>query len=112
MIHASHPIAGHYRTKLAAYAVWSPVRIWHGPPADPVTGELLDRSPRWQATIRGEPYDGDVIELWTRCAGNPISRVEYDYQVAMHAHATEHEPDMPEAAPKSRIDHHKIKPIF
>lgn len=111
-MHPSQPIAGHYRTRLVAGGPWCPVKIWHGPPADPVTGELLDRSPRWQATLRGEPYDGDVIELWLRCAGHPISKAEHDYQVAMHKHATEHEPRLPEAAPKTRIDHHKMPPIF
>lgn len=106
------PVTGYYRTRLVAHGVWCPVHIWHGQPADPVTGELLDRSPRWQATIRGEPYGGDVLDLWFWVSAHPISKAEYDYQVAMHKHATEHEPRLPEAAPKTRIDHHRMPPVF
>lgn len=111
-MHPSQPVEGYYQTRLVAGGPWCPVKIWYGLPADPVTGELLDRSPRWQALFLGEMFEGNVFGLWCRCAGSPISKAEYDYQVAMHRHAVEHEPDMPEAAPKTRIDHHKMPPIF
>ena len=108
----STPTEGHYRVKLAKGSVWSPVCLWFGPPADPLTGEELDRSPRWQALVRGKPWERDVLELWTWCAGQPIGANEYQYLLAIHRHASAHEPDMPEAAPREAINHMKTRTIF
>ena len=106
------PIAGHYRLQLAPGAPWSPCRFWFGPPADPDTGELLDRSPRWQAEVRGELWAGNIVKLWQYACNHPIPEPTCRYMVAIARHATEHEPDMPEAAPKTAINLNSIKPIF
>lgn len=106
------PVAGHYRVKLAKGAVWSPVKLWFGPPLDPVTGEELDRSPRWQALVRGKLWERGVLDLWAWCAGQPIGENEYEYLMAIHRHASAHEPDMPEASPREAINHLTTKPIF
>lgn len=108
----SEPTAGHYRMRLVARGPWVPCKIWFGPPLDPLTGEELDRSPRWQAEVRGKPYDRDVLDLWTWCAGQPIGANEYLYLLAIHRHASAHEPDMPEAAPHEKINHLKTPTIF
>lgn len=108
----STPTAGFYRVKLARGAVWSPVKFWFGPPADPVTGEPLDRSPRWQALVRDQLWDGDPIELWTWCAGQPIGENEYEYLCAIHRHASVHDPTQPEAAPREAVNHLTMKPLF
>lgn len=111
-LHVSTPTAGFYRVKLARGAVWSPVKLWFGPPLDPLTGEELDRSPRWQALVRGFLWERDVLELWTWCAGQPIGESEYEYLLAIHRHASAHEPGMPEARPREQIDLNVMKPLF
>jgi hypothetical protein len=50
------------------------IRIWNGPPADPVTGELLDRSYRWQAAANGEPIE--LERVWPKCAADTITEAE------------------------------------
>lgn len=89
-----------------------PARFWHGPPLDPVTGDLLDRSPRWQAELCGRPYDGDILELWSRCAAHPIGPSEHDYLLAIYLHATRHEPDMAEASPREPVNWLKMPTIW
>lgn len=53
-----------------------PVCIWFGPPSDPVTGELLERSYRWQALLDGRETDIDTV--WPFVAGNKITETEYE----------------------------------
>lgn len=69
------PVAGFYKRRMVRGGPWVGVKLWFGPPADPVTGEPLDRSPRWQALVAGvesEPY-----EAWISCCGHPITEDEY-----------------------------------
>lgn len=103
---------GYYRTRMVSGGPWCPVRIWFGPPADPDTGELIDRSPRWQATLRGLQYEGDVASLWSWCAKHPITEAEHNYMVATARHAVTHEPEMPEASPREKIDFNKLRVRF
>lgn len=77
------PIEGYYRLRLARGAVWSAVRIWHGPPLDPDTGEEMDRSWRWQATINGALVEIDRV--WPRCAADRIDQREHDYLIRIQA---------------------------
>lgn len=72
----STPTAGLYRFRLRSGAVYGAVRIWHGPPHDPVTGEELDRSWRWQAMFNDEQIDLDRV--WPACGRMPIDKAEYD----------------------------------
>lgn len=68
------PEAGYYRMRLRAGAVWVAIRIWFGPPRDPLTGEVMDRSHRWQATANGKPID--LERVWPQCAADPIDEAE------------------------------------
>ena len=52
-----------------------PCVIWFGPPTDPVTGEELDRSPRYQALVDGREID--IEEIWPFVAGDKIEAEEY-----------------------------------
>ena len=73
---ASIPEAGFYRMRLRSGAVPCGVRIWHGPPHDPDTGEEMDRSWRWQAEANGDPVDID--DVWPPRRGfSSIDQAEY-----------------------------------
>lgn len=96
-----------------------PVRVWFGPPADPETGEDLDRSPRWQIAIAGqlinenENWDamrvgnqtiGSLDEFWPACTRSPIDADEYRYRLERAAWAGEHDPNDPFGDTAARID--------
>lgn len=92
-----------------------PVRIWWGPPADPETGELLDRSPRWRIHLAGTEFDGEPVRLgnitiyavtdfWPTCATAPIDEREYAYRLERQAWAAIYDPDDPFATPGGRVD--------
>jgi hypothetical protein len=68
------PIAGYYRMRLRSGGVFVAIRIWFGQPRDPLTGDLMDRSLRWQATANGNPIDLDRV--WPQCAADPIDEAE------------------------------------
>lgn len=68
------PIAGYYRMRLRSGGVFVAIRIWFGPPRDPLTGEVMDRSHRWQATANGKPID--LERVWPQCAADPIDEAE------------------------------------
>lgn len=101
-IEISTPIAGFFRFRLHSGAVFGGVQIWHGPPADPVTGEELDRSWRWQARFNGE--DIDLDRVWPACAANPITAAEYRQFIKAQAWARKHAPDSAHAERGRRID--------
>lgn len=101
-ISASEPVAGFYRCKLVSGGVTGAVRIWHGPPHDPVTGEEMDRSWRWQAEFEGEYIDLDRV--WPVCAGDPISESEYRRYCARRTWAEQHAPDSAYANRTHRLD--------
>lgn len=90
-VSVSEPVAGFYRVKLGRSTVRRYVRTWYGPPADPVTGEILDRSWRWQAEADGEPIDFERV--WPICAGDPVSEDDYRRAVARKAWAKEQAPE-------------------
>lgn len=96
------PVAGYYRTKLRGGGVLVGIRLWHGAPVDPVTGEELDRSWRWQAEANGEPLDFDRV--WPGCAGDPITEQQYRGYVAQQRWAQQHAPDSSFADPRKRHD--------
>lgn len=100
------PIAGFYRAKLVRGGPWVAVRIWHGPPLDPDTGEELDRSWRWQAERNGEPCE--VWRVWPYCAGEPIDKAEHDYLLQVRDWAVQHAPETPEAAPTTPIAFNRL----
>jgi hypothetical protein len=96
------PTAGWYRYRLVAGGHPVAIRIWFGAPLDPVTGEELDRSHRWQATANGEAVDLDRV--WPACGREPINATESAYLTGLAAWAQEHAPDSPQANPRKRID--------
>lgn len=103
------PRPGFFRIRLVKGGPWVAARIEHRPSRDPLTGELLDRSPLWRVTIAGEelpaspdPLRAGVFRVWH--SGQPISESEYRYLTARREHAIRYEPDLPEAAPRERID--------
>lgn len=100
----SEPKAGFFRHKLRSGGVVGAVRIWHGPPHDPVTGEEMDRSHRWQAEFLGE-Y-AEFLDVWPACAGdaNEITEAEYRALIARKEWAKTNAPASAYANPKRRYD--------
>lgn len=96
------PKTGLYQMRLVSGGVFVPVKIWFGAPLDPVTGEELDRAPRWQATANGEPIP--LERVWPKCADAPIDRGEFEYLTERQAWAAKNAPDSVFANPKRRID--------
>lgn len=96
------PVAGYYRFRLRSGGVRGGVKLWYGPPHDPVTGEELDRSWRWQAEFEGEPIEFDRV--WPQCAGDPITETEYRRLCARKSWAEQHAPNSAYADRSRRID--------
>ena len=96
------PTAGWYQISLVRGGPKVGIRIWNGPPKDPVTGEELDRSWRWQAEANGAPIDLDRV--WPACGRAPIPEAEYAYLTKMAQWAARHAPDSPAANPRQPID--------
>lgn len=97
------PVAGFYRLRLGQGTVAVGVKVFHGPPLDPITGEELDRSWRWQAHADGEPIDFDRV--WPACIRNPISEQDYRRFLSRKAWAREHAPDSAYAETGRKVDH-------
>lgn len=96
------PVAGCYRTRLVRNGPFVPVRIWHGPPHDPVTGEELDRSWRWQCLVAGEL--ADLHRVWPWCGRHPISEADYRLMLAQAEWAKQYAPHSAEAQPRKPVD--------
>lgn len=64
------PIAGYYKMRLRRNGMFVAIRIWFGQPRDPITGDLMDRSLRWQATSNGKPIE--LERVWPQCAADRI----------------------------------------
>lgn len=109
MARIDQPIVGFYRVKLVKNGPWCSARLWYGVPADPLTGEPLDRSPRWQALRAGN--ECALNDLWPWCHGNEIDKAEYNYLLSVEKWAV-NAPDAPEHDPRKAIDLNKLQPIF
>ena len=96
------PVAGFYRHRLVSGGMYVGIRIWFGPPKDPVTGEELDRSPRWQAEANGAYID--LERVWPRCARDPIDQATHDHLMGLQAWAMENAPASAVANPRKRLD--------
>ncbi|MDE2436460.1 MAG: hypothetical protein KGM49_09385 [Sphingomonadales bacterium] len=99
----SRPQEGFYRHRLSGRSVVVGVRIHYGPPLDPVTGEELDRSWRWQSEVNGDPY-ADFDRIWPGCTGDPITEAEYRNYCNRQRWAREHAPESSYAEPGRRHD--------
>lgn len=104
------PIAGHYRMRLKSGGVLVGIRVWHGAPLDPDTGEEMDRGHRFQAHANGAYIDLDRV--WPYCADDPITEAEYRYLTQRQEWARENAPSDPHATPHRRIDMMRAKPAF
>lgn len=98
----SEPVAGLYRMKLRSGGVMVGIRLWHGQPPDPITGELLDRSWRWQAEANGRPIDFDRV--WPACAGSAIDAAEYSHLCSLQEWGERNAPHSPEANPNKPVN--------
>lgn len=102
-IDVSKPVEGYYLHRLRKGSVTVAVHIYYGPPLDPVTGERLDRSWRWQADVNGRP--GDFFHrVWPACAGNQISESLYRRYCRRLEWAEQNAPDSAYAKPGAKID--------
>ncbi|MXP24845.1 hypothetical protein GRI39_02130 [Altererythrobacter indicus] len=101
-IDVSKPVEGFYRIKLRSNGVYVGIRLWYGPPHDPVTGEEMDRSWRWQALANGEEIDLDRV--WPVCARHPITEEEYHNYERRQRWARESAPETAFADPSRRHD--------
>jgi hypothetical protein len=97
------PTVGFFRMRLRSGGAFCGVKIWFGPPCDPVTGEEMDRSHRFQAHINGR-Y-AEIATVWPRCAGDPVTAEEYAHLCRVQSWAAEHAPESALADPRRKIDH-------
>lgn len=96
------PVTGLYRFRLRRGGVYGAVRIWHGPPYDPVTGDELDRSWRWQATFNGTYIEIDRV--WPVCGREPITEKEAARLVSQATWARENAADSAYADHTRKVD--------
>lgn len=75
MIDATQPVAGYYRMKLVRGGPFVGIRIWHGAPREPWTGDIMDRAPCWNAQANGEWIDFERV--WPVCTADPIDEATY-----------------------------------
>lgn len=73
--HGTLDLVGGYYERQISKTEFVPVIIWFGPPIDPLTGEELDRGPRWQCIENG--IEADPYEVWTYCCHRPITAEQY-----------------------------------
>lgn len=100
---AETPVAGFYRIRLGAGTVALAIKIWFGPPHDPVTGEEMDRSWRWQV----QADDGELLELdrvWPACARSPITEADFHARQGRRRWAQSSAPDSAYADRRKRYD--------
>ena len=104
------PEAGYYRMRLRSGGQPVGVHIWFGAPHDPVTGEEMDRSHRWQAHINGEYVE--MERVWPVCAHERITEIEYNRMLNLQVWAREHAPETQIANPRMRPDPLKTPSLF
>jgi hypothetical protein len=106
------PQPGTYWTRLVRNGPRVPVMICVMAAVDPETNEPLDRSPTMLCLVAGEDRTADIMDIWTRCAGNQITADDYHLMMAQMSWAIEHAPDHPDANPRRPVDVRKTPPAF
>ena len=106
-----------YKTRLVAGGPWVGVRVAFEPPVDPLTSEVLDRSPMWSVEIDGElarapSPDRDTAGTFLVEAMKPIGEDEFKYLRRVKDHAIKVDPRYAEARPRTKIDIGKLPPIW
>lgn len=105
------PTAGLYKMRRARNSVFYAARVWYGPPHDPLTGEELDRSWRWQATLDGK--EADLERVWPYCIRYPVKEPEYRFLLAIREWERINDPIEGQEADAPRIiDRMKQAPPF
>lgn len=102
------PVAGLYRVRLVKGGPPVAVRLWFGAPVDPLTGEEMDRAPKWFATVNGQEIV-DAFRFWPGCAREPISQAAFDHIVER---SRTMDPTDPFFDPKKPVDRSTAKPPF
>jgi hypothetical protein len=106
-----NPEPGFFKVRLLKDGPWVAARIEYGPTKDPETGEPLDRSPMWTATIDGkpladspspDPLKAGVFRIWH--SGRRIEEEDYLLLLRHAEWAKQHSPNDPAANPTQRID--------
>jgi len=102
------PVAGCYSVRLVKGGPPVALLIWFGLPVDPLTGEEMDRAPRWNAVLNGvTPVD--VGRFWPSCAANRISLSAYHHIVDL---SRTMDPSDPYFDPMKPVDRSTAKPPF
>lgn len=102
-VDVSTPTAGFFKLKLSKDTVLRAVEVFYGAPIDPVTGEEMDRSWRWQARLD----DGALVDfdrVWPACARDPITEAEFRRCCARVEWARQHAPQSAYAERGVKID--------
>ena len=86
----SEPVAGYYAGQMVRGGPRCPVRIWYGPPIDPETGDVMERSYRWLAERCGAPVD--LNEVWPWVAQHAISYAQFEGLMRLAEWARETDP--------------------
>jgi hypothetical protein len=105
---ADIPVAGCYKVKLVKGGPPCGLRLWYGSPVDPLTGEEMDRSPRWNATLNGREQV-DPFRFWPACARDPISEADHLHICRLSATM---DPNDPYFDPRRPMDPGKAPPPF
>lgn len=101
------PQCGFFQRRFVRGGVWVPVAIWLDQKIE--DGELVDDE-IMLCLVNGKWEDPE--EVWTHCAGNPITESEYRFLEARHQWARVHAPDDPFARPSERVDPLSVQPVF
>lgn len=96
----NRPEVGFYWIRRVRKGVKVPVEI----------GRYSDKFSAMICLVGGEP--ADIQATWEWCAGNPISRADYNHMMATKEWAEEYAPEQPEANPFRPIDISKLPPAF
>lgn len=107
---ADAPDEGYYAVRIVKGGPRVACKIWFGCPLDPLTGEELDRSPRWCALRNGAEVH--VFEIWPYCAREPITEAEYNHLLAVYDWAFKNGANDPAANPDKPIDLNKTNLLF
>lgn len=107
-VDADEPQAGCYRIHLRRDGPPVALKIWHGPPLDPVTGATLDRGHRWLARLNGLEIV-PVERVWPECAKQRITELEHDRLAELSRTL---DPSSPYYDPQRPIDPLTVPPPF
>jgi hypothetical protein len=109
----SDPVPGFFKIKLVRGGPYVAARLEFGPGVDPETGEELDRSYMWTATVAGkvprlpspDPVKAGAMNVWLH--GIEITEADYRYLIDSQAWELAHGT----VEPRKATDLSKMKPI-